>query len=238
MVTSAGDRSLPLRERKKLRTRRALADAALRLFCENGFGSITVEDLAADAEVSKSTFFRFFPAKEAAAIEAEAELWTAYLTGLADRELSGTILGELHQTLAAAAAGLDPGWDERFVATRRLIATEPALLAYVEHYRSGVERQVIECLAGKLGLDPEDLRLQVLAELATTAFSVSGRHWVRHGGRGGREALLERLDDAVKAIPASLDLSARLRRCSGAGSGDDLLQRGGVSVEGTASVRV
>lgn len=96
-----------------------------------------MDDLAAETEVSKSTFFRFFPAKEAAAIEAEAELWTAYLTALADRELSGPILGELHQTLAAAAAGLDPGWDERFVATRRLIATEPALLAYVEHYRSG-----------------------------------------------------------------------------------------------------
>jgi hypothetical protein len=128
----------------------------------------------------------------------------------ADRELSGAILGELHQTLAAAAAGLDPSWDERFVATRRLIAGEPALLAYVEHYRAGVERQVTECLAGKLGLDPEDLRLQVLAELATTAFSVSGRHWVRHGGRGGRKALLDRLDGAVRAIPASLDLSARL----------------------------
>ena len=179
MSTSAWDRSLPLRERKKLRTRRALADAALRLFTENGLGSTTLEDLAAEAEVSKSTFFRFFPAKEAAAIEAEA------------------------------VAGLGPGWDERFIATRRLIAGEPALLAYVEHYRTGVERQVIDCLAGKLGLQLEDLRLQVLAELATTAFSVSGRHWVRHGGRGGREALLQRLDGAVRAIPASLDLSAR-----------------------------
>lgn len=208
MITPAADRSLPLRERKKLRTRRALADAALRLFASNGFSNTTLEDLAAEAEVSKSTFFRFFPAKEAAAIEAETELWTAYLTALADRELSGAILGELHQTLAAAAAGLDPSWDERFVATRRLIAGEPALLAYVEHYRAGVERQVTECLAGKLGLDPEDLRLQVLAELATTAFSLSGRRWVRHGGHGGRKALLQGFDRAIKAIPASLDLAA------------------------------
>jgi AcrR family transcriptional regulator len=204
----ASDRSLPLRERKKLRTRRALADAALRLFTENGFAATTLEELADEAEVSKSTFFRFFPAKEAAAIEAEAELWSAYLTALADRDLAGAILGELHQTLATAAAGLDPGWDERFLATRRLIATEPALLAYVEHYRAGVENQVIECLAGKLNLDPEDLRLRVLAELATTAWSVSGRHWVRRGGQGGRQALIERLDGAIKAIPASLDLSA------------------------------
>src|SRR5215471_9718112 len=138
-----GDRSLPLRERKKLRTRRALADAALRMFSENGFGRITLEDLTAEAEVSKSTFFRFFPAKEAAAIEAETELWTAYLTALADRELSGPILGELHQTLAAAAAGLGPGWDERFVATRRLIAAESALLRYVEHYRAGIKGEVV-----------------------------------------------------------------------------------------------
>jgi AcrR family transcriptional regulator len=205
----AGDRSLPLRERKKLRTRRALADTALRLFTSKGFNATTLDELAEEAEVSRSTFFRFFPAKEAAAIEAETELWSAYLTTLADRELSGAILSELHQTLAAAAAGLDPGWDERFLATRRLVAAEPALLAYLDHYRARVEQQVIACLAGKLQLDPEDLRLHVLAALATTSWSVSGRHWVRHDGQGGRKALIERLDGAVKAIPASLDLSAR-----------------------------
>ncbi len=204
----ASDRSLPLRERKKLRTRRALADAALRMFTENGFDATTLEELADEAEASKSTFFRFFPAKEAAAIEAEAELWSAYLDSLAARELSGAILSELHHTLAAAAAGLDPGWDDRFLATRRLIVAEPALLKYVEHYRAGIKNQVIACLAGKLHLDPEDLRLHILAELATTAFSLSGRPWVRHGGQGGRTALLEGFDSAVKAIPASLDLTA------------------------------
>ncbi len=205
----AGDRSLPLRERKKLRTRRALADAALRLFTERGFDATTLEELTDEAEVSKSTFFRTFPAKEAAAIEAESELWSAYLTALAGRELSGPILGELHQTLAAAAAGLDPGWDRRFLATRRLIAIEPALLRYIEHYRAQIKEQVAACLAGKLDLNPEDLRPRVLAELATAAFSLSGRGWVRDGGRGGRQALLEGFDDAVAAIHASLDLSAR-----------------------------
>ena len=202
------DRSLPLRERKKLRTRRALADAALRLFTEKGFDATTLEDLAEEAEVSKSTFSRVFPAKEAAGIEAEAELWTACLAVLADRDLSGPVLNELHQTLATAAAGLDPGWDERFLATRRLIAAEPALLRYTEHYRARVRDQIAAILAAKLRLDQEDLRLHVLAELVMTAWSLSGRAWVRRGGKGGRTALLNGLADAISAVPASLHLAA------------------------------
>jgi AcrR family transcriptional regulator len=206
MSGTTGERSLPLRERKKLRTRRALADAALRLFAEKGFDATTIDELADAAEVSKSTFFRFFPAKEAAAIEAEAELWTAYLSALAEDPLPGTVLTGLHDTLVAAATGLDASWDERFVATRRLIAGEPALLAYVEHYRAGVRGQVADCLAARLGLEPDDLRLPILAELAVAAWSIAGRHWVRNGARGGRKALIRRFDEAVNAIPDSLRL--------------------------------
>src|SRR5271170_524480 len=111
MSQATADRSLPLRERKKLRTRRALADAALRLFAEKGFDATTIDELADQAEVSKSTFFRFFAAKEAVAIEAEVELWTAYLSALPERPFPGTVLAGLHDTLAAAATGLDASWD-------------------------------------------------------------------------------------------------------------------------------
>ena len=200
--------SLPLRERKKLRTRRALADAALRLFAEQGFDQTTLEELADEAEVSKSTFSRTFEAKEAAGIEAEAELWTAYLATLAERTLSGPVLGELHAALAGTVAALNPGWDDRFIATRRLIAAEPALLRYAEWYRAQIRGQLAATLAGKLGLDPDDLRPLVLAELIMTALRLSGRPWVYQDGKGGREALLDSLADAVRAVPASLDLSA------------------------------
>ncbi|OKK07201.1 TetR family transcriptional regulator [Streptomyces sp. CB02400] len=53
-----------LRERKKRRTYRTVSDTAIRLFLERGFDAVSVAEVAAAAEISKPTLFRYFPAKE------------------------------------------------------------------------------------------------------------------------------------------------------------------------------
>jgi AcrR family transcriptional regulator len=67
-ATSATPAALPalgLRERKKIKTRLAIQQHALRLIREQGYEATTVEQIAEAAEISPSTFFRYFPTKDA-----------------------------------------------------------------------------------------------------------------------------------------------------------------------------
>src|SRR5580693_5325322 len=58
------DAELGLRERKKLRTRRLIAETASRLFVERGFDAVAVAEVARAAEVAEATVFNYFPTKE------------------------------------------------------------------------------------------------------------------------------------------------------------------------------
>jgi AcrR family transcriptional regulator len=63
-----------LRDRKKVRQREALVDAAIQLFERRGIDATSVEDIAAAVDVSRATVFNYFPYKEAILVEIGARL--------------------------------------------------------------------------------------------------------------------------------------------------------------------
>lgn len=210
-MTTAPDRSpdaLPLRERKKLRTRAALVEAALRLFGEKGFDATTLDEVVGAVEVSKRTFFRTFTSKEDVALAPEKELWAAYLVHLRSRPLRGTALAVYQDALFVALAGMEPGWEPRFVASRRIAEENQALTAHSLEHCAGVTRAVLDTLALRLGPDaPDPVTLALSLELMLAAWRWAMKEWSAADAPPTREALRARVELAFAAIPASLALA-------------------------------
>ena len=90
------------RERKKARTRQLISDAALRLFVDRGFDSVTVAEVADQADVAVSTLFVHFPTKESLLFPREGELGAGFAAAVADRAPGVGVLAALRAYVHAA----------------------------------------------------------------------------------------------------------------------------------------
>src|SRR6516164_6345541 len=106
-VTPAAQARPGLRERKKARTRAAIREHALRLFREQGYDSTTVEQIAEAAEVSPSTFFRYFPTKEDVVLQDDLDL--VWMDAFRAQPPDLGPIAAMRTAVRAAFAGLAPG---------------------------------------------------------------------------------------------------------------------------------
>lgn len=201
-------RDLPLRERKKLRTRRALAESALRLFTERGYDATTLDDLCDAVEVSKRTFFRNYPSKEDVALAADSDLWSAYLDSVVTQELNGPLLEALRVALDTTLGAMDLDWDRRFLATRALSEAVPALQAHSLGYCQDTTRALVEAVGNRSDTDIDEVRLRLIVEIFVAAWRTASLRWTAHGGHGGRDALTKLVEETFAEIPAALVSSA------------------------------
>lgn len=127
-----------LRERKKLRTRRAISEAAISLFLEHGYDQVSVADVAAAAEVSKRTLFAYFPTKDDLVLHRIADHEKEAARVVRGRGDGEAPLEALHRHLRARLADRDPitGLCDhpQVVAFYRLVSGTPALQSAVVRY--------------------------------------------------------------------------------------------------------
>src|ERR1700754_1588631 len=99
---------LGLRARQRLRIERAIQDAATRLFLRSGFDAVGVDEIAAAAEVSKRTLFKYFPSKEDLVIGSCGDHADEAARTVLARPAGTGPLAALHEHFLAGLAGRDP----------------------------------------------------------------------------------------------------------------------------------
>ncbi|MCK8438429.1 TetR family transcriptional regulator [Streptomyces sp. D2-8] len=158
-----------LRERKKQRMYETVSDIAVRLFMEKGFDAVSVAEVAAAAEISKPTLFRYFPAKEDLVLhriadhEGEAARVVAGAEGAPVEALRRHFLEGLER--GDPVTGLNDHPD--VLAFHALLYGTPSLVARAHTHQERSEAALAEVLGGDL-----DARLaagQIMAVLRVLA---------------------------------------------------------------------
>lgn len=155
------DRRPGLRERKKARTRAAIRTTAMRLFLERGYDGTTVEQIAAEAEVSPSTFFRYFPTKERVVLADDLDDPT--LAALADIPRDVPPVTAFRRAFEVVLSTMTAEQVEFELARSRLVFSVPSLRsAFVDELYRNIDLATT-VVADRLDLPADDLRPRVLA---------------------------------------------------------------------------
>jgi AcrR family transcriptional regulator len=100
-MTSTG-----LRERKKTRTRRHIADTAARLFAERGFEQVAVSDVAREAEVAEQTVYNYFQTKEQLVTDRDQQIQDRLSDLIRSRPPGSTPAAAIRDYVLASVAGI------------------------------------------------------------------------------------------------------------------------------------
>src|SRR6266513_83157 len=174
-VTAVG-----LRERKRQRTRAAIQAAGLHLFTTRGYDTTTCEQIAAAAEVSPATFFRYFPTKEDVVLSDDYD--DLLLALLQDRPAGESPVQAVRRSLAAGLEAVYTADADMIRERLRLVLSVPALRARRYEQQRATETLLAEGLAGRMGGAAGNLETRVVAAAIAAAVVVAVEEWAERGG--------------------------------------------------------
>ncbi|HEY8524508.1 MAG TPA: TetR family transcriptional regulator [Acidimicrobiales bacterium] len=197
-----------LRERKKARTREAIIEAALELFERDGFEATTVEDIAAAADVSPRTFFRYFDTKLDVVMARNVDDGFDLEPLVAAEEGVGPVEA-VHQVIRRKLlAKLEQG-DDSVLRELRVVLRSPELRSTcIERFHDHLDG-LAAVFAERLGTE-DDFAPYVMAGAVSATLLAVMDQWVAEGAR--TERLVPLLDEAFALLAGGLDEPAPAAR--------------------------
>jgi AcrR family transcriptional regulator len=184
-----------LRERKKVKTRRAIQREALRLFLDRGYEQTTVEQVAEAAEVSVSTFFRYFATKEDVVLTDDYD--PLFLAELDNRPADEALIGTLRHAIVSTLRAIMEHDRQEMLARIQLISRAPDLQArYWQEHRTGL-RRIVEQLRFRSGSRIDEFDLRVVTAALIGAVTEAELFWAENDGI---DSLVDLVDRALQQV--------------------------------------
>jgi len=199
MIAQAG-----LRERKKARTRAAIRQHALRLFSEQGYQATTVEQIAAAAEVSPSTFFRYFPTKEDVVLRDDLDTRMLEAFSKQPPDLAPVQAIRAATKDALTAFGADDMRQIRDATALTLTVPEVRARAMDEFART--MEVIAEAIAKRAGRSPSDLPVRALAGAVVGVIMSVTLPWSDWTSESATDDMFARIDEALALLESGLPL--------------------------------
>jgi len=197
-----------LRARKKLATRQMISDTATRLFMERGFDRVTIDEVAAAANVSKMTVFNYFARKEDLFFDIDDEVQNLVRDALARRGRRSPLAAlqtlahesiENQHDLAKVTPVVAGFW--------KVVADSAALRARTRELNEELERDLSRLLAETVGARTIDPIARIIAALLLGAWRVAFREALRRqrttSAAASRQLIRELLDRGFSAARAA-----------------------------------
>jgi AcrR family transcriptional regulator len=197
--------ALSLRDRKKRRTSETIAQTTLELVTEHGFDAVRVEDICEAAEVSRSTFFRYFDSKE-----------SAYVAGFHEGRLERVLEALDHQPeqeeplTAIRNAFLELAQEWREVREALLLDAEirnttPAVQARAYSELLTWETAIATAIEGRVqSRRDRAMTARLVAALAMTAVNVTLDQWLASGANRSPAPLYRRAFAAAAELNSGI----------------------------------
>jgi len=187
-----------LRERKKAKTRLAIREHAMALFKDQGYDKTTVEQIAAAAEVSPSTFFRYFPSKEEVVLQDDYD--ALLIAAFHAQEVGVPPLQALRNAISEVFLSMPEGQQAQEAERVRLMTEVPELRARMLAQVSEMIQMLAEAVAERVGRQSDDFEVRTFAgALVGVALGIAASS----GDDPGND-YLEQFDRALALLEAGL----------------------------------